>query len=79
MRMTQDELWLNKYQEVVAFIERNKRNPSRYDDEERGKYCNWLRHNRKLLKAGEMKEERMEKFRELVELMERYRRVNQYE
>ncbi|MBR5174329.1 MAG: helicase associated domain-containing protein [Bacteroidales bacterium] len=77
--MTQDELWLNKYQEVVAFIERNKRNPSRYDDEERGKYCNWLRHNRKLLKAGEMKEERMEKFRELVELMERYRRVNQYE
>lgn len=35
--MTQDELWMNKYQEVVAFIERNKRNPSRYDDEERGK------------------------------------------
>ena len=76
--MTQDERWMEKFDEVVEFIERNKRNPSRYDAEERGKYCNWLRHNRKLLKAGEMKEERVEKFRELLEMMERYRRVNQY-
>jgi len=30
------------------------------------------------LKAGEMKEERVEKFRGLLEMMERYRRVNQY-
>ena len=35
--MTQDETWLNKFQEVVAFIETNKRNPSKHDDEERGK------------------------------------------
>ena len=77
--MTQDELWLEKYKEVLVFIEANKRNPSRYDAEERGKYCNWLRHNRKLLKAGEMKEERVEIFRELIKMMERYRRVNQYE
>ena len=34
--MTQDELWLNKYQEVVRFIETNKRNPSKHSDEERG-------------------------------------------
>ena len=37
-RMTQDEAWMMKYQEVVAFIESNKRNPSKYDDEERGRY-----------------------------------------
>ena len=77
--MTQDELWLNKYQEVVAFIEKNKRNPSRYDNEERGRYVNWLRHNRKLMNKGEMKEERVEKFKELVEMTERYRKVNQYQ
>ena len=77
--MTQEELWLSKYREVVAFIERNRRNPSRYDAEERGKYCNWLRHNKKLWKAGEMKEERVEAFKKLVEMTERYRRVNQYE
>lgn len=77
--MTQDELWLKKYQEVNAFIETHHRNPSRYDPEERGKYCNWLKHNRKLLKAGEMKEDRMAMFVKLMELGEKYRRVNQYE
>lgn len=60
--MTQDELWQNKYQEVVAFIETNKRNPSKHDDEERGRYLNWMKHNRKVYVAGEMKEEGVEKF-----------------
>ena len=60
--MTQDELWQNKYQEVVAFIETNKRNPSKHDDEERGRYVNWMKHNRKVYVAGEMKEEGVEKF-----------------
>lgn len=32
--MTQDEHWLKKYQEVVDFIETNKRNPSKYNQEE---------------------------------------------
>ena len=36
--MTQDELWLQKYQEVVTLIETNKRNPSKHSDEERGRY-----------------------------------------
>jgi len=53
--MTQDEIWSNKYKEVVAFIEKNKRNPSKYDPAERGLYVNWLRHNRKLYNAGELK------------------------
>ena len=34
--MSQDELWLNKYQEVFAFIEANKRNPSRIRGTESG-------------------------------------------
>ena len=38
--MTQDKRWLERYNEVKGFIERNKRNPSKYDDEERGKYDN---------------------------------------
>ena len=33
----------------------------------------------KLAKKGEMKEERVERFRELMEMCERYRRKNQYE
>ena len=77
--MTQDEQWQLKYQEVVEFIETHHRNPSRYDAEERGRYVNWLRHNRKVYNAGEMKPERVEKFQELLALMDRWRRKNQYE
>ena len=74
--MTQDERWLNKYQDVVAFIETNKRNPSKHSDEERGRYWNWLKHNRKLYTAGEMKPDRVGKFERLQELYEKYKRLN---
>jgi hypothetical protein len=77
--ITQNELWLKKYQEVTAFIETNHRNPSRHNPEERFKYCNWLKHNKKLLNAGEMKEDRVVLFEKLLELGEKYKRVNQYE
>ena len=76
--MTQEEKWQAKYDEVKAFIEKNKRNPSRYDDEERGMYCNWLKHQRKLYNSGEMKESRLVMFKELLEMTEQVRRKNQY-
>jgi len=76
--MTQDEKWLLKYNEVVAFIENNKRNPSKHNDEERGLYLNWIKHNRKLYTAGELKPDRVEKFKGLLALMEEYKRKNQY-
>ena len=56
--MTQDETWNAKYNEVITFIETHKRNPSRYDAAERGAYLNWIKHNRKMMNAGEMKEEK---------------------
>lgn len=77
--MTQDEAWIKKYNEVVAFIEANKRNPSKHSDEERGRYLNWLKHNRKLYAAGEMKEERVEAFEKLLFLCEEHKRKNQYQ
>ena len=64
---------------MVAFIEKNKRNPSKYDAEERRQYVNWLRLNRKLYNAGLLKEDMMASFRELMELTEKYRRKSQYE
>ena len=75
--MTQDEKWIVRYNEVVTFIEVNKRNPSRHRIEEHD-YLNWLKANRKAMNAGKMKPERVEKFRKLLEMMEQYRRVNQY-
>ena len=77
--MTQDETWMQKYEEVVAFIHREKRNPSKYVPEERGRYVNWLRHNRKLYNAGELKPERVPLFEKPLALSEQYRHKNQYE
>ena len=76
--MTQDELWNTKYQETITFIETNKRNPSKHNPEERYKYCNWIKHNKKLLKAGEMKQERIEMFMGLMALGEKYKHINQW-
>ena len=76
--MDQDTRWLNKYEEVVSFIETNHRNPSKYVAEDRD-MLNWLKANRKALNAGKMKADRVERFRKLLELMEKYKRKNQWE
>ena len=62
--MTQDELWLAKWQEVIDFMETYHRNPSKHRIEEH-LMLNWIKHNRKLMNAGRMKEERVKLFREL--------------
>ena len=76
--MTQNEKWNQRYREVVDFIEINHRNPSRHRIEEHD-MLNWLKANRKVMNAGKMKLERVEKFNELLSLVEQYRRKNQYE
>ena len=76
--MTQDERWLVRYKEVMGFLEENHRNPSKHRIEEHD-MLNWLKANRKALNAGKMKPERVENFRRLLEMMEQYRRKNQYE
>ena len=76
--MNQDERWLEKYNEVKSFIETNKRNPSKHRIEEH-LMLNFIKHNRKLLNKGEMKQERVEKFNELLTTIEEYKRKNQYE
>lgn len=75
--MTQEERWLVRFQEVKNFIEVNHRNPSKHRIEEH-LMLNFVKHNRKLLNAGTLKEERMEKFKELLALIEEHKRLNQY-
>ena len=76
--MTQEERWQIRYNEVVEFIETNHRNPSKHRIEEHD-MLNWVKANRKALNAGRMKDERVERFKELLELMEQHRRVNQWD
>jgi hypothetical protein len=75
--MTQDERWLEKYTEVKDFIETNKRNPSKHRIEEH-LMLNFIKHNRKLLNAGELKPEREDLFKELLVIVANYRHLNQY-
>lgn len=76
--MTQDEQWIAKWQEVIDFMETYHRNPSKHRIEEH-LMLNWIKHNRKLMNAGGMKEDRVKLFRELLSVGEKYRRVNQYQ
>ena len=62
--MTQDERWLVRFEEVKSFIENNQRNPSKYNSEER-LMIHFLKRNRKLINAGELKEPRLSTFKEL--------------
>ena len=75
--MTQEERWIAKYNEIMAFMAENHRRPSKYYLEERNNW-NWMRHQQKLMGKGEMKEERIELFEKLLALFGEYRRVNQY-
>lgn len=75
--MTQDERWMVRYNEVMDFMETKHKNPSRHRLEEHA-MLNWLKATRKKMNAGELKEERVELFQKLLEIGERYKRVNQY-
>ena len=76
--MTQEEKWMRNYLEVMGFMETHHRNPSKHRVEEH-LMLNWIKHNRKLMNKGELKPERAEKFQQLLELAEQYKRKNQYE
>lgn len=75
--MTQDERWAARYNEVMEFMVTNHRNPSRHRIEEHD-MLNFVKHNRKLMNKGGMKEERVEKLKELLAKMEACKRVNQW-
>ena len=75
--MTQEERWIERYNEVMEFVEKNHRNPSRHRIEEH-LMLNFVKHNRKLMNKGEMRPERVEAFNQLLAKMEEYKRVNQW-
>ena len=75
--MDQETSWMTRYKEVMAFIETNRRNPSKHRIEEHD-MLNWVKANRKVMNAGKMKPSRVEAFKRLLETMEERKRVNQY-
>ena len=75
--MDQETRWMTRYNEVKEFINKNHRNPSRHRIEVHD-MLNWLKAKRKLLNAEGLKEPRLSKFKELLALIEEYKRKNQY-
>lgn len=76
--MTQDERWMARYNEVMEFMEREHRKPSKYYPEEELMF-HFIHHNKKLYNAGALKIERLKSFEKLLRLCEVYRRKNQWE
>ena len=75
--MTQDERWIAQWREVIDFMETYHRNSSKHRIEEH-LMLNWIKHNRKVMNAGKMPPDRLEMFKRLLEVGDRYMSVNQY-
>ena len=75
--MTQDERWQQQYEQMMAFMNENHRRPSKHRLEEHD-MLNWYKATKKRIAKGELSEDRMEKFKTLQEIAEKYRRLNQY-
>ena len=76
--MTQDERWHKRYQDVMDFLAKNHKNPSRHRLEEHD-MLNWLKSNRKKMNAGTLQEPRLSLFKKLLEIGEKHRHINQYQ
>lgn len=63
---------------VVDILGTNRRKPSEFNQKERN-MRSWWKHNKKLMNAGELKPERQEMLKPLLELGETYKHVNQYQ
>ena len=75
--MTQDERWQQQYEQMMAFMNENHRRPSKHRLEEHD-MLNWYKATKKRIAKGELSEDRLEKFKTLQEIADKYRRLNQY-
>ena len=75
--MTQEERWNAQYERMMEFMMTNHRRPSKHRLEEHD-MLNWFKATRKRIAKGELSEERLKKFNDLLEVADKYRRLNQY-
>ncbi len=73
-----DEHWLEMWEAYMAYLQTNKRRPSKYHPEDM-KLVNWLKYNRKMRNKGKLSEDRLKQLNELLKEAESFRRVNQHQ
>ena len=76
--MKRDENWKKRFSSVMKFVKRNKRCPSKYYVEELAMH-EWIKYNKRLLRQQRLAAERMEQFQSLLEVISKYKRINQYQ
>ena len=76
--MKREETWNKRISSVMRFITRSKRCPSKYRDEEVAMY-EWIRYNKRLLRQQKLKAERIKPFLNLMDVVSKYQRLNQYQ
>lgn len=76
--MTQDERWMNRYREVMDFMDKNHQNPLKHRSDEH-QMVNWLKQQRKLMNAGRLKRERVGLMLLLRAVAEQYKHKNQHD
>lgn len=74
----QDDLWNQKWQAYMDYMEKYKRRPSKHHVEDMLMF-NWFKHNKKLFNQGKMQADRIPKFKQLLDEARDYQRVNQHE
>lgn len=72
-----EQRWQQHYDEVMDFMQSNKRRPSKHKEEDLI-MADWIKYNKKRMARGLMPEHRIEKFKRLLRLAESMKRVNQY-
>jgi len=76
--MTQEEKWQIQYDQMMTFMKEKHRRPSKHKLEEHD-MLNWFKATKKRIAKGELPADRLEKFKELLEVAKEYRRKNQYQ
>ena len=76
--MKRDETWKKRFSSIMKFMTRNKRCPSKYRSDELAMY-EWIKYNKRLLKQQRLKTERIEPFHNLLDVVSKYQRQNQYQ
>lgn len=75
--MKNDISWDLHYNDIMQFMETQKRRPSKHYAEELPMF-NWFKHQKKLMAKGKLKPERMERLKQMIDFAKPLVRINQY-
>ena len=75
--MKREETWNKRLSSIEKYVTRNNRCPSKYHAQERAMY-EWIKYNKRLLRRQGLKTERIKPFQNLLDVISKYQRLNQY-